>query len=89
MSEMDKLNIDALEDVSGGVMRTVQNDAANYANVRRAPGIDAKIIAKVYNGTKLQTNANHKVKKDGYIWYEVTLPDGSDKGWVAGSLIGY
>jgi hypothetical protein len=44
---MDKLNIDALEDVSGGVMRTVQNDAANYANVRRAPGIDAKIIAKV------------------------------------------
>ena len=82
MSEMDKLNIDALEDVSGGVM-------ANYANVRRAPGIDAKIIAKVYNGTKLRTRATHTVKKDGYVWYEVILPDGSDKGWVAGSLIGY
>lgn len=89
MSEMDKLNIDALEDVSGGVMRAVQNDAANYANVRRAPGIDAKIIAKVYNGTKLRTRATHTVKKDGYVWYEVTLPDGSDKGWIAGSLIGY
>ena len=89
MSEMDKLNIDALEDVSGGVMRTVQNDAANYANVRRAPGIDAKIIAKVYNGTKLRTRATHTVKKDGYVWYEVILPDGSDKGWIASSRIGY
>ena len=89
MSEMDKLNIDALEEVSGGVMRTVQNDAAYYANVRRAPGIDAIIIAKVYNGTKLQTRATRTFKKDGYVWYEVTLPDGSDKGWIAGSLIGY
>ena len=89
MSEMDKINIDALEEVTGGVMRTVQNDAANYANVRRAPGIDAKIIAKVYNGTKLQTRATRTFKKDGYVWYEVTLPDGSDKSWIAGSLIGY
>ncbi|MBR3154905.1 MAG: SH3 domain-containing protein [Lachnospiraceae bacterium] len=89
MSEMDKINIDALEEVTGGVMRTVQNDAANYANVRRAPGIDAIIIAKVYNGTKLQTRATRTFKKDGYVWYEVTLPDGSDKGWIAGSLIGY
>ena len=89
MSEMDKINVDELQEVSGGVMRTVQNDVANYANVRRAPGIDARIIAKVYNGTKLQTRVTHTVKKDGYVWYEVTLPDGSDKGWVAGSLIGY
>jgi uncharacterized protein YgiM (DUF1202 family) len=89
MSEMDKINVDELQEVSGGVMRTVQNDVANYANVRRAPGIDARIIAKVYNGTKLQTSVTHTVKKDGYVWYEVTLPDGSDKGWVAGSLIGY
>ena len=88
MSEMDKINVDELQEVSGGVMRTVQNDVANYANVRRAPGIDARIIAKVYNGTKLRTTGL-KVKKDGYVWYEVTLPDGSDKGWVAGSLIGY
>ena len=89
MSEMDKINIDALEEVTGGVMRTVQNDAANYANIRRAPGLDAKIIAKVYNGTKLRTATTRTFKKDGYVWYEVTLPDGSDKGWVAGSLIGY
>ena len=67
MSEMDKLNIDALEDVSGGVMRTVQNDAANYANVRRAPGIDAKIITDADLCPNLLSRATHTVKKDSYV----------------------
>ena len=88
MSEMNKLGVDALDEVVGGVLRKVQNDSANYANVRRAPGLDARILAKVYNGTKMNTTGR-KVRKDGITWYEVTLPDGSENGWVAGSLIGY
>ena len=27
--------------------------------------------------------------KDGYVWYEITLENGSDNAWIAGSLIGY
>ncbi len=31
----------------------------------------------------------NKIKKDGYVWYEITLENGSDNAWIAGSLIGY
>ena len=85
---MNKINVDALENVTGGVIRTVQNDAVDYANIRLAPGLDTKVLAKVKNGTKVNTTGR-TFKADGYIWYEVTLLGGSDNGWIAGSLIGY
>ena len=88
MTEMNKINVDALENVTGGVIRTVENDAVNYANIRLAPGLDSKVLAKVKNGTKVNTTGR-TFKADGYIWYEVTLLGGSDNGWIAGSLIGY
>ena len=88
MTEMNKINVDALENVTGGVIRTVENDAVNYANIRLAPGLDSKVLAKVKNGTKVNTTGR-TVKADGYVWYEVTLVSGSDYGWIAGSLIGY
>ncbi len=44
--------------------------------------------AKLNNGTKVKTTGN-KIKKDGYVWYEITLENGSDNAWIAGSLIGY
>ena len=88
MSEMDKLNLDALDEVAGGKIVEVKNDAVNYANIREQPGLNSTVLAKISNGTKLNTTGN-KVKKDGYIWYEVTLATGSDVGWIAGSLIGY
>ena len=88
MTEMNKISFEALEEITGGKIVTVANDAVNYANIRHTPGLNGKIAAKVYNGTKLRTTGL-KVKKDGYVWYEVTLIDGSDNAWIAGSLIGF
>lgn len=85
---MNKINFEALEDVTGGAIRTVHNDSVNYANIRKEPGLNDRIAGKVYNGTKLFTTGK-KVKKDGYIWYEVYLEGGRDYVWIAGSLIGY
>lgn len=88
MTDMNKINYEALEEVTGGAVRTVHNDNTNYANVRHDPGLDGMIAGKVYNRTKLITTGK-KVKKDGYVWYEVYLEGGSDYAWIAGSLIGY
>ena len=88
MTEMNKISFEALAEITGGKIVTVANDAVNYANIRHTPGLNGKVAAKVYNGTKLRTTGL-KVKKDGYVWYEVTLIDGSDNAWIAGSLIGF
>ncbi len=88
MTEMSKISFEALEEITGGKIVTVANDSENYANIRHTPGLNGKVAAKVYNGTKLRTTGL-KVKKDGYVWYEVTLIDGSDNAWIAGSLIGF
>ena len=88
MTEMNKISFEALEEITGGKIVTVANDAVNYANIRHTPGLNGKVAAKVYNGTKLKTTGL-KVTKDGYVWYEVTLLDGSDNAWIAGSLIGF
>lgn len=88
MTEMSKISFEALEEITGGKIVTVANDAVNHANIRHTPCLNGKVAAKVYNGTKLRTTGL-KVKKDGYVWYEVTLIDGSDNAWIAGSLIGF
>lgn len=88
MSEMNRISEEALDEVIGGVTRTVHNDACGYANVRENPGLKSQVAAKIDNGTRVVTTGN-KVTKDGYEWYEVTLESGSDYAWIAGSLIGY
>ena len=44
MAEMNKINVDELENVAGGATRTVANDAVNYANVREKPGLNTKVM---------------------------------------------
>ena len=65
MAEMNKLNVDALENVAGGATRTVANDAVDYANVREKPGLNSKVMFKIPNGEKVYTTGK-KVTKDGY-----------------------
>ena len=36
-----------------------------------------------------QYTTNYVVYADGYNWYKIVLPGGSDEAWIAGSLIGY
>ena len=87
MSDMKKINTEALENVAGGATRTVHNDAVSYANVRQAPGLDSRVLFRIPNGEKVYTTGN-TYKKDGYIWYEI-LCNEYPNGWIAGSLIGY
>ena len=89
MSEMNKINVDALENVAGGYEKhTVHNDAVSYANIRKAPGLDSKVFFTIKNGEQVITTGK-KVKKDGYVWYEIMLAGAYDTGWIAGSLIGF
>lgn len=85
----NKINDAALDQVVGGVTRKVCNDAASYANLRTAPGLDSSVRLPLDNGTYVETTGA-KVQKDGYTWYEVYVIGAEDLGgWIAGSLIGY
>ena len=84
MTDRNELSDEALEQVVGGVRRTVNNVIANYVNVREWPGLDAdNVVYRVYNGASVYTTGRVHCA-DGYEWYE--LEDGC---WIAGSMIGY
>ena len=83
MTDMNKINDEALENVTGGARRTVHNDSLGYANVRSGPGQQYDVEYRVYNGDSVYTTGYHKYS-GGYDWYE--LDDGN---FIAGSLIGY
>ncbi len=81
MTDMNKINVAALENVAGGYeTHTVHNDAE--------PGLNSKVFFTIPNGTQVYTTGR-KVKKDGYVWYEIMLAGAYDTGWIAGSLIGF
>ena len=65
-----------LDNVTGGATRTVKNNSLKYVNIREGAGLKSKVITKLNNGTKVKTTGN-KIKKDGYVWYEITLENGS------------
>ena len=89
MTDMNKIHFEALENVAGGYEKhTVHNDAVSYANIRKAPGLDSKVFFTIKNGEQVITTGK-KVKKDGYVWYEIMLAGAYDTGWIAGSLIGF
>ena len=83
MADINKINDESLENVTGGVKRIVQNDAVNYANVRSGAGLKYDVEYKVYNGTAVYTTGKVKYA-DGYDWYQL-----DDDCWISGSLIGY
>ena len=89
MTDMNKINFEELENVAGGKDVQVYNPSVPYANLRKAPGLDAPIKYKLDNGDWVGTTGR-KVKKDGYVWYEVYVLGAEDfDGWISGSLIGF
>ena len=88
MSEnINKLNAEALEEVSGGKIRTIYNDSASYVNIRNQAGLQSDVLFRMNNGQKVDTTGN-KINRDGYTWYEINLDNGK-YGWIAGHFIGY
>ena len=49
MTDMNKLNDEALENVTGGARRTVSNYSSSYSWVRSGPGKQYDTEYKVYN----------------------------------------
>ena len=84
-TEFNKINEEALENVVGGVKRTVDTGTSQNAALRDGPGKGYEQIASLKNGTKV--NATGVIKfADGRHWAEVDYPE---YGWIAASIIGY
>ena len=83
------INFEALKNVTSGKDVQVKNLSVPYANLRKAPGLDAPIKCKLDNGDWVCTTGR-KVTKDGYTWYESYVIGAEDfGGWISGSLIGF
>ena len=70
---MDKkpLNPEELENVTGGVMRTVDTKMALEAVVRGGPGTQYSQVGSLTNGTQVNTTGNTSYNSmDGRTWYE-------------------
>ena len=87
MTDMNRINDEALNEVTGGKIRTIHNSDASYTNIRSAAGLNSKVLFRMNNGQKVDTTGN-KIHRDGFDWYEIYL-DNDQYGWIAGHLIGY
>ena len=83
MTDINKVNDEALENVTGGARRIVSGSPVGYAHVRTGPGKGYEVAYDVDNGCAVYTTGRHTWNGD-YNWYELT-----NGCWIAGSLIGY
>jgi hypothetical protein len=51
-------------------------------NIRKLPSLSARIVTSVPNGTEFQI-LNGPICADGIMWWEASIIDGSNKGWIA------
>ena len=82
---LNKINDEALKNVTGGTKRTVDTGTSQNAAVRVDAGLGFEQIASLKNGTTV--NATGKFKEaDGRNWAHIDAPV---NGWIAASIIGY
>lgn len=81
----DMINEEMLEQVVGGVERTVNTNTTQNAAVRSGAGKSFDQIASLKNGTKVNATGRF-MQADGRNWAEVDSPV---KGWIAASILGY
>lgn len=86
MTEMNKINAEALENVIGGAAKTVNTNTKQNAAVRSGPGTNFEQIASLPNNTTV--NFTGKIvfsEKDGRNFAEISSPV---RGFIAASIIG-
>ena len=91
--KLNELKIDELEQVTGGVWRTVNTGVADLkAAVRKGPGKSYGQIASLSNGTVVDTISDPVYDSvAGRHFVEVTYTDSngvSRTGWIATSILG-
>ena len=82
MTEMNKLNAEALEQVTGGKLRKISNSTVSYANVRTGPGTKYRIAYTLRNGEYVDTVRKVFSEEDGYDWTQI-----DDGCWIASHLL--
>ena len=85
MSELNKINEKALENVTGGVQKTVNTGDKRDAVIRVAPGMANAQITSLKNGTQVNATGEFATA-DGRNWAKIDYPV---VGWVAASIIGF
>ena len=82
---MNKINDEALKNVTGGARRIVDTGTSQNAAVRCGAGLGYEQIASLENGTTV--NATGKfMEADGRNWAQIDAPV---NGWIKASIIGY
>ena len=75
MSDMKKLNQEELDNVIGGVAKTVQTGTAQNAAVRSGAGMNFPQIASLTNGTVVNFTGYVEFNRaDGRHWAEINAP---------------
>jgi uncharacterized protein YraI len=86
---MSELNLNQMEQVTGGVWRTVNTGVSGLnAALRIGPGKNTKQIASLPNGTQVDTVTDQVVydSVSGRNFVEVDV--NGMRGWVAASIVG-
>ena len=85
MADMNKINVNDLENVAGGEKRQVNTKTTQNGVLRAGPGTSFERVTSYPNGTWVTTTGNvSKNREDGRTWYELCSPD---YGWMAGRIL--
>ncbi len=91
MSDMFELSLDELNQVTGGVLKTVNTGTAQNAAIKDRPG-GAKVLASLPNGTVVDTVGDPVYDPvTARNWVQVRYHDAGNrvrKGWIAASIVG-
>ena len=79
------LEDEQMDQVIGGVTRTVNTHTDAKAVIKSGAGIACEQVALLGNGTRVNTTGE-TCEKDGKTWYKIDYPV---DGWIVGSKIGY
>ena len=81
MNEMQELNLEELEDVSGGKSAGQKIKATGDLNVRKSPSINARILGSIKCGATLEFLGEVKKDNRGVYWGKVRFKGAV--GWVS------
>ncbi|MBP3877921.1 MAG: SH3 domain-containing protein [Lachnospiraceae bacterium] len=84
-NEINKINDEALDQVVGGVKRTVNTGTSQNAAVRAGAGKGYAVIDSLPNGTNVNATGRFR-QADGRSWAQIDYPI---DGWIAASILGF
>ena len=93
MDHGTELNLDQMEQVNGGVYRTINTGTSDKAQIRTGPGTGYGRLVSLVNGTVVDTVSDQLVwdeeSRRNFVEVTFTSKDGKrKKGWIAASLVG-